>query len=263
MSIWRHKAAWAAHKAKKAKATSTSASGSTDTATASTNYAIWRGMVQADNQHLRSQYPDDHDERNKHKPAFINKYRDYLAEWIASDATHQNEVLVTVCKWATDTRDYAFALVLADAGADQISGMARDLRTFLADAVYQDKGDAETLEPFILEITERLDDERWSLTPPLAAKYFKRGAQLLQGNDNVTALRYAEKAHSTYKNVGVKGLVDSLALQVKQDSSQGITPPKGDVLSAPPAQASGNVTDDDNTVDSTPPTSDDSGTATG
>lgn len=206
-------------------------------------YEILRAQVLADVQHLKSAYPD-HAERNRHKPAIIDKYREYLTDWLRQGKQHQNDVLVKVCIMAADCGDYALAITLADAGEKQVTGMSRDLRTLVADGVLQDKDQPKHA---LAEVFQRLDDGRWSLNRPLRRKYFVWAAKNAKEHDPVAALRYAQTADSLDSNAGVKGLIEELKLRLA-----GEQPTTDALLVAIPPQATGEVTGETGNLSTVP-----------
>lgn len=178
-------------------------------------YVVWAKVVENDVNHLKATYPE-HDERAKHMPAMIDKYRDYLKGWIASGQTHQNDVLVRCAIWAADCGQYDYAIELTDHALSMKTGMKRDLPTLVTDTVLQSKTAGDDA---ILMLVKRVDAADWIINHPLMAKVYKWAAKHFEKSDPAEALRFAKAAHQAYPNVAVKGLMESLEKVVEGQAS--------------------------------------------
>ena len=111
MNISNHKAKWAAMRNSGSVATN---AGGTPKSTDATTLSIWAGQVKADWDRLKAE--PDHAERDRQKPALVQRYWDeYLQGWIASGEALQNDVLAVVCVWAADVPDCPVLMDLMDA----------------------------------------------------------------------------------------------------------------------------------------------------
>jgi hypothetical protein len=201
----------------------------------------------------------DHAERNKLKPALLVKYRDYLRAWVAEEVSHprqrvpvQNDVLVRNLVWAVDANDWDYALSLA---ADCVvtkqvmTMMERTPATFFTDSVVQaiEKLQFEPgakLKRVAHAIREYVEADVWAVAHVAVAKLYRALAKIEKDQNPAEALRYAQKAHSLFPNVAVKGLIESLTKQVETLSSGSGAPARvssGGLSVVPPPQDSGNV----------------------
>lgn len=176
-------------------------------------YAIWRQMAESDNSHLKSQFPD-HKERNKQKPALLEKYRAYLDTWLADEnqTQVQNDVLVRNAIWAADCGQYTWAIMLADAGKQMATGFQRDLPTFVADTILQESDD----DAFVELILNRIENGEWELNHPLMAKYYRHFALVNQKDNPRLALHYSCTALEAYPEARVKTLIKELQTTIKK-----------------------------------------------
>lgn len=179
----------------------------------------------------------DHAERNKLKPALLDKYKSYLDQWTHEHRQNpaQNDVLIRNLIWACDAEDWCYARNLADACAvtkQVMTLMERNCCTFFVDAIVQ-SAEKGSHNPYIYDVMScvpgRIEtDPNWAVNHIAKAKLYRILAKHAKDEDPPTALRYATAAHDAYPNVGVKTLIEDLRRKIS--------------LAAPPPQATGEVT---------------------
>ena len=234
-AIARHKAAWA-----KANGEATTAAKPQRQAPTGDD-AVWAAACKHDWDALKA--IPDHAERNRLKPAMIDKYREYLDQWIFTHRRdpQQNDVLVRNLIWATDAQQWQYARNLADACAltgQVMTLMERTCCTFFTDSIVQaiEKGVTDNnIFGIAGTIPGRVEtDPQWAINHIAQAKLYRALAKHEKDNDPVSALRYATAAHTLYPNVGVKTLMEQLKTVVDGENSA----PSG-VSATPPPRASG------------------------
>ncbi len=227
--IQQHKAAWAKAQAKVVRAGHSNSDNSAISDGGS--YAIWQAACKHDWDALKA--IPDHADRNKRKPFFIDKYRDYLSNWISSGGKHQNDVLVRNLIWSCDSGQWEYALELCDVCVDTgqaMTLMERTCATFFLDSIVQflEKNAVLSVAALAVEVIDRIENKQWEAEHIAIAKLYRIIAKREKNNPSA-ALIYAQKAHHLYPNVGVKTLIQDLQCQLK---------------TSPPPQAAGIDIDD-------------------
>ena len=183
-------------------------------------FGIWLATAKMDWDRLKA--IPDHAERDRLAPGLLEKYREFLAEWMARGETHQNGVLVMNIVWAVNAQRWDVLLPLADYAVKTqqvLTFFDRDLPTFVADSVRdyaehlykvsqqgQDKGELTLFElPQIFrDVLSRIVENAWMVNYVSVAKCHK-----LAGLEAEAHRRWHKAVeHYTlanqYPNVGVK-----------------------------------------------------------
>ena len=180
-----------------------------------TEFKVLCQTISADQNALRTQFAN-HPERNAATPKYLEKYREYceaaLKEGAEIDA--QDPVIVQCAIWATNCAEFDLAMKLATVGKAMQSGMQRDLPHLVFDMVQQDSRATDDDRLAVLKLVE---DEVWTINHAARAKLYKWAAQHFEESDLSKACGYAEKAHETYPNVGVKTFMETLQKRVSGD----------------------------------------------
>lgn len=245
-----HKAAWAAHRAKtsgSATADRVATPGNPLNPPASNQDAIWQAACKADWDSLKT--IPDHAERNKRKPAMLDKYRDYLDDWTyAHRREHlQNDVLVRNLIWAMDCGQWQYGIELTDAcivTGQVMTLMERTCTTFSCDAVLQaaeaKHRDGKPLDDDLRNAFEMVlrrltyPETDWKTNPFVLAKYHRLAAKLAKDTNPAEALEHATAANLLDSNIGVKTLIADLTKQLQSPPLQaGGAGDSGEVVSLP------------------------------
>lgn len=236
-AISRHKAAWSKASGKPTSPAATPVAGSD---------AVWVAACKHDWDQLKA--IPDHAARNRMKPALLDKYRQYLHDWVYAHRRDpaQNDALTRNLVWAIDCNDWQYARNLADACAvtkQVFTFIERTPCTFFVDSLVQtlEKGNlANHALDIALTIPGRVEtDPQWAINPIAQAKLYRILAKLEKDNDPPTALRYATAAHTLYPNVGVKTLIEQLQTVVDGSSAAPVGTP-----ATPPPRAVGKPTEE-------------------
>lgn len=217
--------------------------------------AVWSSQVKADWDRLKAN--PDHAERDRQKPALVQRYWDeYLQDWYTSGkATQPNAVLAVVSLWAVDVPECRYLPELLDAAVQSRSVIPEycrfksDLLTHVSDTVrnraeqvYKDSqaGVADgVLREFLLPLDVHLVYGRaihgdFSVNFVSLAKYHKlAGLEAESGEHWEPALQHYTEANK-YPNVAVKGRLENAQAMVKALSPQatGVTTGDADQLLA-------------------------------
>ncbi|RVU83824.1 hypothetical protein EOL70_13430 [Leucothrix sargassi] len=183
-------------------------------------YAIYQAQCKADWDGLKAE--PDHAERDRRKPALLDKYRDYLTAFMESEET-QNDVLVMNIVWAGDAKDWLWLEELADFAVrtHQVFSLfksdpmhiAADAVFIEAERVFKLKQEQQDFTDSVFEVFNRIFKDRvltgtWSFNKSLKARYYKLSADLPASNE--TKLEYYEIANDLKNDIGVKGRIKDL-----------------------------------------------------
>lgn len=190
--------------------------------------------ISQDQNTLRTKYVN-HPERNAATPPFLDKYRDYCKAALKLNKPDEQDPIIVQCAiWAANCAEFAFASDLATLGKAMASGMQRNLPHLVFDSVMQD--DRATDEDH-LSILKLVDEEVWEINHAARAKLFKWAAYHFEKSDLSKACGYAEKAHETYPNVGVKTFMESLQKQLSSGTDAAAKPSAAELKAVAEAEA--------------------------
>jgi hypothetical protein len=178
-------------------------------------YFYYSTMIKSDEQSLKN--IPDHAERDKRKPALLNKYREYLEEYIAAQETHDNNVLFYCMVWACDVEQYDWALMLCDYAVktnQKNDAFRRSHAEIVADAVFWRcekifKSGAK-LPAVWREIFSRVFNKNWLIDSDLTARYLKLEGDIIKETEPKLALQYFQQAQQLKADIGVKGRIAAL-----------------------------------------------------
>lgn len=188
--------------------------------TSNSEYAIYQAQAKADWDGLKAE--PNHDERDRRKPALLDKYRDYLSAFMESEET-QNDVLVMNLVWACDAKDWDWVETLVEFAirTHQVFHLFKsDPMHIAADAVFieaeflfKQKQELGDFTDSVFEVFNRIFKERvltgtWSLNNSLKARYYKLAAELSDSKDR--QLEYYVIADELKNDIGVKGRIKDL-----------------------------------------------------
>lgn len=172
-------------------------------------------MVKSDNESLKN--IPDHGERDKRKPSLLNKYREYLEEYLAAKQPYDNNVLFWCMVWACDVEQWAWALTLCDYAVttnQQNDNFRRSHAEIMADAVFKvsDKlfKSGAKLPDVWRDIFGRLTSKAWVIDTDLQARYLKLEGDVIKEAEPKLALDYFKQALTLKADIGVKGRIDAL-----------------------------------------------------
>jgi hypothetical protein len=183
-------------------------------------YAIYQAQAKADWDGLKAE--PDHAERDRRKPALLDKYRDYLSAFMESEET-QNDVLVMNIVWAGDAKDWLWLEELADFAVrtHQVFSLFKsDPMHIAADAIFigaellfKQKQELGDFTDSVFEVFNRIFKDRvltgtWSLNKSLKARYYKLAAELSDNKNR--QLEYYVIADDLKNDIGVKGRIKDL-----------------------------------------------------
>lgn len=179
-------------------------------------YFYWSTMVKEDAERLCNM--PDHAERDKLKPTLLNKYREYLAEYMAVGETHDNNVLFWCLVWACDCQQFDYAIELTDYAVKtkQSSDIfKRSHEDFCADAIYgvveKLLKQNQPLPDFFYSVFYRIKAEQWQVSPVFASRYYKTAGDDIREPDPTLALSYFQTALALNPDVGVKTRIKELS----------------------------------------------------
>lgn len=196
----------------------------TDVSLHKAEYRKWKKIMEADRRDLYA--IPEHDERNLRAAEVVNKYIDYLSEWLESGVEHQNDVLVQCCIWAADGQCWDLLFPWADAAiANPKLGVLHWFKRSLADTL------AETMIKFASDelknekpitvpvewVAERLLTKQWPITTSegndnyvMKARYGRiAGIKAEAAEDWENAVRFFTWATEVKPDIGVKGRLDT------------------------------------------------------
>lgn len=186
-------------------------------------YSYYSEMIKSNAQGLRG--IPDHKERNIVKAAYINNYRDYLAEYMSAGETHDSNVLFYCLMWACDCEQWDYALQLADYAVKTTQStdiVRRDPQAVFANSVfefanagYRDQEANSLPNDYFEAVFERVISEPWAINPSLKARYYKLMGLLMQEQQPKTALTYYQHAENLKPDIGVKGRIKELKEQLE------------------------------------------------
>lgn len=205
------------------------AAASSDDALHTSEYSIYLSQCKADWDALKAE--PDHAERDRRKPALIEKYSEFLTHWIAEGESHQNDVLIMNLIWAADSADWTYMFELADCAVKthQVCTLfKRDPVHIAADAVFiasekQFKADGSKLPAFDTAFDFVLSKE-WEINSSLKARYYKLAAEL--ETDQAMQLEYYKVANELKNDIGVKGRISKLEKKLPSPQASGSTSDK-------------------------------------
>lgn len=220
----KHRALWGKNPKKVSSVTATAA---VEQSTLSNEDEIWFDQIMTDWNQLKS--IGDHAERDKNKPAVLDKYREYLTDLISKENyLLQNPVLQICLILSLDIKDFALAIELADFASktrQHTSLIKRELVTFTCDTIRgftrEDRNanvDSQAKEAF-KQVFESVDSHRWKVALVTEAKMY-RMAGLLAGDtgDVWNEAMWLTRANEIYPGVNVK--TKMLAAQKKAAAMQ-------------------------------------------
>lgn len=178
-------------------------------------YFYYSTMIKSDEQSLKS--IPDHLERDKRKPALLNKYREYLEEYLSANETHDNNVLFYCMVWACDVEQWGWAVRLCDYAVitqQKNDVFRRSHAEIVADAVFWRcekifKFGAK-LPDVWRDIFDRVNGKQWTIDDALLSRYLKLEGDIIKDTEPQTALAYFKKADSLNPTIGVKGRIKAL-----------------------------------------------------
>lgn len=178
-------------------------------------YFYYSKMIKSDEQSLKS--IPDHAERDKRKPSLLNKYREYLTEYMAAKETHDNNVLFFCIVWACDCEQWDWAIELCDYAT--LTKQSNDIfrrghEDICADSVFvfaekQIKAGALLPDCFTY-VFERITGNAWTVDKITQSRYYKLMGDLITESQPTDALAYFKKANDLNENIGVKGRIKTL-----------------------------------------------------
>lgn len=179
-------------------------------------YFYYSTMIKSDDMSLKN--IPDHSERNKLKPVFINKYREYLEEYMAAKETHDNNVLFNCMVWACDVEQWDWAIELCDYAIEtqqkQPENWRRSHVEIVADAAFKacEKvfKSGEKMPKLWLDIFNRLIEKQWLIDDDLFARYLKIEGEIIKETEPQKALEYFKRAQDLKPDIGVKGRIKEL-----------------------------------------------------
>jgi len=178
-------------------------------------YFYYSRMIKSDEQSLKS--IPDHAERDKRKPSLLNKYREYLTEYMAAKETHDNNVLFYCLVWACDCEQWDWAIELCDYAT--LTKQTNDIfrrghEDICADSVLSFSNKAvkeKTLLPECFSIVfDRITSKTWTVDNITQSQYYKLKGDSIIELQPKDALAYFEKAHDLNNTIGVKGRIKAL-----------------------------------------------------
>lgn len=246
-----------AQKAKQAKTGVATRKETTVKVVVPSNYDIWLSQCESDWKQLK--LIADHEERNRHKPAKLDAYRDYLQGWMDAGNTHQNKVLIMNLIWAFDVAEFEWMLTLADYAVKtkQINTLfKRDIPTFIYDEIIKGandrfKNDDRSQEPILLAVLSRIETEQWKPAPHFipASGYYKLGGQIAQRDEQwQLALDRYVKAKALKDDVGVNGIITQMQKKLADDAEKSPPPPSDSQNSADARDSASAESGDSQTV---------------
>lgn len=165
-------------------------------------------------------------EKAKAKASMLLTYLPFVQAYVDKGDNYPNDIAVRVCIWLFDTLQIEQGLALAFHLIKQGIHVTppkfdRDLQTFVCDAVY-DWANAllkhdESANPYLETLVATLDNEQWSLAPPVQSKmYVMLAKHKKRENDWLTVLALCEKAKQVNpEGAGVKGLMKEAREKLK------------------------------------------------
>jgi len=167
-------------------------------------------------------------DKAKAKAAMLATYWPFVKAYIDNGDNYPNDIAVRVCIWLFDTLDIERGLELAFVMIKQNqrtpAKFDRDLPTFVCDAVY-DWANAllkmdppQSASPYLDALVATLDNEKWSLAPPVQSKMY---AMLAKHKNRVgeyaTVLALCDKAEAVNpEGHGTKGLKKDAQAKLKE-----------------------------------------------
>ena len=178
-------------------------------------YFYWSTLIKSDEQSLKS--IPDHAERDKRKPALLNKYREYLTEYMAAKETHDNNVLFYCLVWACDCEQWDWAIELCDYATktkQTNTVFRRGHEDVCSDAVlviaYLLFKTAEKLPDCFMTVFDRMTTKAWTIDNITQSKFYKLMGDALDSTEPNKALSYFKAAHELNETIGVKGRINRL-----------------------------------------------------
>ncbi len=157
-------------------------------------------------------------EKAKAKATMLLTYFPFVQAYVEKGDNYPNDIAVRVCIWLFDTLQIEQGLALAFHLIKQGIHVTppkfdRDLQTFVCDAVY-DWANAllkrdVSANPYLETLVATLDNEQWSLAPPVQSKlYVMLAKHKKRESDWLTVLALCERAEQVNpEGAGVKGLM--------------------------------------------------------
>lgn len=163
-------------------------------------------------------------ERATIKAGLIPTYWPFVKAYLDNGDNYPNDVATRICIWLFDTLNIesglALAFVLIKQNQVTPPKFDRDLSAFVCDAVY-DWANAllkqdQSASPYLDELVRVIDDDQWSLAPPVHSKVYAMLAKhKTRTGDYAACLALCEKAEAVNPDgAGVKGLKDKAQKQL-------------------------------------------------
>ncbi|MGZ5620558.1 MAG: phage terminase small subunit [Methylobacter sp.] len=131
-------------------------------------------------------------EKAKAKAMMMATYLPFVTDYISKGDNYPNDIAVRVCIWLFDILDIERALNLAFVLIKQSQvtppKFDRDLPTFVCDAMYDYANVLLKLDqsasPYLDAVVATMDNDRWSLSPPVQSKMYALLAKHKQREGN-------------------------------------------------------------------------------
>lgn len=155
-------------------------------------------------------------EKAKAKAKMLETYLPFVNDYFRNGDNYPNDIAVRVCIWLFDILQIEHALILAFAliKQNQVTPpkFDRDLVTFVCDAMY-DYANAllkqdQSASPYLDQVIAVMDEDKWSLAPPVQSKMYTMLAKHKQREDQwADCVALCEKAEQVNpEGAGVKGI---------------------------------------------------------